>query len=80
MEGEVEIFRRKNFVSQCRRNLLGESFFVALFSGIAKVWIRRGEEYPDFPSKIFCHTVPNIYVGESFSVALSLGSEKVWIR
>ena len=77
-KGEVEIFRRKNFVSQCRRNLVGESFFVALFSGIAKVWIRRGE-YPDFPSTVFCHTVPKSYVGESFSVALSLGSENFWI-
>ena len=47
--------------------------------GYRKSLDNRGEEYPDFPSTIFCHTVPKIYVGESFSDALPLGSEKVWI-
>ena len=39
----------------------------------------RGE-YQDFPSKIFCLTVPKIFVGESCTVALISGIEKVWIR
>ena len=39
---------------------------------------RRG--YQEFPSKIFCLTVPKISVGESFTVAKISGIEKVWIR
>ena len=57
---------------------VGESFTVALNSGIAKVWIRRGEEYPDFLSTLFCLTVPKTSVGESFSVALISVSENVY--
>ena len=45
---------------------------------------KRGEgrrrEYQDFPSKIFCLTVPKISVEESFTVAIISGIEKVWIR
>ena len=41
---------------------------------------RGGEGYQDFPSKIFCLTVPKISVGESFTVAIISGIEKVWIR
>ena len=37
-------------------------------------------EYQDLPSKIFCLTVPKIFVGESFTVALISGTGKVWIR
>ncbi len=37
----------------------------------------RGGRYKDFPSKIFCLTVPTkISVGESFIVALISGIEK----
>ena len=42
-----------------------ESFTVALYSGIEKVWIRKGE-YQDFPSKFFCFTVPKTFVSELF--------------
>ena len=38
---------------------------------------RAGREYQDFPSKIFCLTVPKISVGECFIVALISGTEKV---
>ena len=58
---------------------VGESFSVALISGIEKVCIRRGV-YQGFPWKILCLTVRKIFVGESFTVALLLGFEKVWIR
>ena len=34
----------------------------------------------DFPSKIFCLTVPKISVEESFTVAIISGIEKVWIK
>ena len=36
---------------------------------------RRGE-YQDFPSKIFCLTIPKNFVGESFSVSLISGFKK----
>ena len=41
---------------------------------------RGGGEYQDFPSKIFCLTVPKIFVGESLTVAVISGTGKVWIR
>ena len=59
---------------------VGESFGVAIFLGVEKVWIRGGGgEHQDFPSKIFCLTVPKSFVGELFSVALIAGTEKIWI-
>ena len=41
--------------------------------------MRKGEEYQNFPSKIFCLTEPKISVGESFIVALISGTGKFWI-
>ena len=35
-----------------------------------------GGKYPDFPSKVFCLTVPKKFVGEPFSVSLFSGVEK----
>ncbi len=58
---------------------VGESFIVAINSGIEKSLEERGGRYQDFPSTIFCLTVTKISVGESFTVALITGSEKVWI-
>ena len=40
------------------------------------LWIRGGGEYQDFPSKIFCLTVPKIFVGEPFSASLISSIEK----
>ena len=56
---------------------VGESFTVALISGIDKVWI-IGSEYPDFLSTLFCLRVPKTSVGESFTVALISVSENVF--
>ena len=36
-------------------------------------------EYQHFPWKIFCLTVPIIFVGESFTVGVFFGTGKVWI-
>ena len=36
-----------------------------------------GGKYPDFPSKVFCLTVPKNFVGEPFSVSLFSGVEKI---
>ena len=35
----------------------------------------EGEGFQVFPSKLFCLTVPKIFVGESFSVSLISGIE-----
>ncbi len=42
---------------------------------------KKAGEYQDFPSKIFCLTVPKIFVGEPFkpfSVSLISGIEKIY--
>ena len=57
---------------------VGQSFSVALISGIENLdWTGRWK-YQDFPWKYFCLTVPKSHVGESFIVALISGSEKVY--
>ena len=58
---------------------LGEYSTVEIISGIEKVWMRGGE-YQDFPSKIFCLTVPKVFVEEPFSFSLIAGTENIWIR
>ncbi len=59
---------------------VGESFIVALLSGIERFG-GEGGRYQDFPSTIFCLTVPTKNsVGESFIVVLISGIEKVWSR
>ena len=76
--GEYQDFPSKNFCLKVPKISIGESFTVALISGIEKVWIRGGGEYQDFPSKSFCLTVPKNIVGEPFSVSLISGIEKVY--
>ena len=40
---------------------------------------KKGEgEYQDFPSKIFCLTVPKNFIGEPFNVSLTSGIEKFY--
>ena len=42
---------------------------------------RGGGGYQDFPSKIFCLTVPKIFVGEPFCVSQNFWYRKnLWIR
>ena len=46
---------------------------------VAKKFMEKREgEYQDFPSKIFCLTVPKNFVGETFRVSLFLGTKKVY--
>ena len=62
-EGYITIFRRKFFVSQCQkiswRNLSVLCF--RIFPAAKKFFDKRGGEYQDFPSKLFCLTVPKIW-------------------
>ena len=79
--GEVKIFRRKFFVSPCRKNSVGESFTVALNSCSEKVYGQEGEgSIKIFRRKFYCVTVPKNSVAESFTFALKSRIEKVWIR
>ena len=57
----------------------GESFTVALISGMEKLWVRGGG-VSRFSVEPFCLTVPKNSVGESFTVALIWAIKKVWIR
>ena len=53
----VSRYSFENFCLTVPKFFVGQSFTVALISGIEKVSIIRGE-YQDFPSKFFCLTVP----------------------
>ena len=57
----------------------GKSFSVSLNSGTEKPWIREGE-YRDFPSNIFCITVPKSSIVEPLNVSPISGTEKNWIK
>ena len=39
---------------------------------------KRGGEYQDFPSEIFCLTLPKVFVGEPNSVSLFLEIDKFY--
>ena len=60
--GGIKIFRRKNFVSQCRKVRRG-IFYCSINFGYRKSLDGRGGNYQDFPSKIFCLTVPKLSLG-----------------
>ena len=50
----ISRFSIENFCLTVPKIFVGESFIVALISGIEKVWIRGGGgEFQDIPSKIF---------------------------
>ena len=78
--GVVSSLSVEIFLSHSAEVSVGESFTVAIVYVSEKVWIGGVGEYQDFPSKIFCLTVPKFSGGESFTVALFSGIEKVWIR
>ena len=60
---------------------VAESFSVALISSSEKVHGQQGGgEYQDFLPKIFCLTVPKIFIEEFFTVAVISGTGNVGIR
>ena len=63
----IEKFRRGTLLCCVSKN----------FRSRKSLWIRGGE-YQDFPSKIFCLTVPKNFLGEPFSVSLISGIEKFY--
>ena len=86
-EGSIAIFCRK-FYASVLNNIVEKSFpFFYRFRKIPvakNFWIRGGGggggDYHDFPSKVFCLTVPKKSVGEPFSLSLNSGIEKIWMR
>ena len=58
----------QNFVSQYQKISLGNPFAFHHFRVPKKFMNKRG--YQDFPSKVFCLTVPKFFVGEPFSFPL----------
>ena len=75
--GEYQNFQSQIFCLTFPKISVGETFTVAIISGIEKIWITGGGEYQDFSWKFFCLTVPKNFVGASFTVAIFLGVEKV---
>ena len=55
---EYQDFQSEIFCLTVPNISVGQSFTLAIISGIEKVWIREGGAYQDFPSKFFCLTVP----------------------
>ena len=76
----ITTFRSKFLVSQYRKISLGNTSVYQKNSGSEKLYASERGGYQDFPSKIFCLTVPKKFVREPFSVSLISGIEKVWIR
>ena len=78
--GGASRFSVEKFLSHSAENFRRGIFHCCINFGYRKSLEKRGGEYQDFPSKIFCLKVPNISVGESFTVAIFSGTEEVWIR
>ena len=69
----------ENFLSQSAEKFRRAILQCCNNFGYRKSLDKKGG-HQDFPSKIFCLTVPKNFVGQSFSVAIISGIEKVWIR
>ena len=76
----VKIFRRKFFVSQCRKVWQGNPFVLSFRKlPVSKKFMhRRGGGYHDFPSKVSCTTMPKTLAREPFCVVFqkTSGSKK----
>ncbi len=78
--GGVSRFPVENFLSHSAENFRRGILYCCINFGYRKSLEKRGGEYQDFLSKIFCLTVPKVSLGESSVVAFFLGTEKVWRR
>ena len=78
---EVLRFSVQNFLSHSTERLRRGSLLCSKKILRSKtVRDTRGGEYHNFPSKLFCFTVPKNFVREPFSVPLISNIEKIWIR
>ena len=69
-------FSVENFWSHSAKSFRRGILYCCINFGHRKKLDKRGGEYQDFQSKIFCLIVPKISVGETFTVALFLGVKK----
>ena len=75
--GGVSRFSVKNFLSHSAEKFRRGTLQCVTDFGYRKVLCFRGL-CQDFPSKVFCLTVPKNFVGELFSVSLISGTEKIY--
>ena len=76
--GSITFLRRKLFVTQYRKILLGNTSVFQKISGIEKFYAsERGRGVSRSPSKTFCHTVPKNFVGEHFGVSENFVYRKI---
>ena len=73
-------FSVENFLSHSAENFRRAILQCCINFGYRKTLDKKGGGHQDFPSKIFCLTVPKNFVGQSFTVAISSGIEKIWMR
>ena len=78
--GGVSRFSVENFLSHSAENFRRGIFYCCIDFGYRKSLDKRGGEYQDFPSKIFCLTVPKNFVREAFCAVFQKisGSQKVY--
>ena len=78
--GESIKFYRRILLAHTAEISVGESFTVALVSGIEKVWITKRREYRHYIPKIFCLTVQKNFVCEPFCAVFQKisGSQKIY--
>ena len=79
--GEYQDLPSKTVDVTVLRNFVGKPFIVSLFLGMEKFFASEGYvTIFDFPSKLFCLTVPTIFVGEHICAVFHnfFGSEKIY--
>ena len=77
----VSRFSVENFLSHGVENFRRANLYCCNNFGYRESLDKRGGgKHQDFPSKIFCLTVPKISVGEAFTVAIISGIGKIWIK
>ena len=69
-EKRVSRYSVEKFLSHSAENFRRGILYCCINFVYQKSLDKRRGGYQDFPSKIFCLTVPKDYVGESFLVAL----------
>ena len=72
--GGLSRFSVEFFLSQSAENF--RRGFLLCFTEflVSKKFLEKRWEYPEFPSKFFCLTLPGIFVGEPISVSLFSGN------
>ena len=80
-EGKIKIFRRKIFVSQCRKFRRGTFPCFTNFGAPKNFMNKRREGVSEFSvENFFSHSAENFRRGGCFIVSLISGMEKVWRR